>query len=110
MPDEQEPLSLTVLEPFMARLDFVQWDRYTNGPGFVNAYGWIERPDARADFVLLQLWDDWTEPSFWTSSAQYSEEIARRLYGSADGHASCQRVEHAGLALSNVVRLSAEGR
>ncbi len=101
----QEAMNLKVLEPFMEKLDFVQWDRFTNGEGFVNCFGWINRPDGRSDFVLLAIWDGHEEPHFWTSSAQYSEEIARRLYGDAEGHVSCQRVEHAGLSLSNMVRL-----
>lgn len=98
-------MNLSVLEPYVAKLDFVQRDRYVSGLDYVTAYGWISRPDGRADFVVLDQEEGRDAPIYWTSSARYSAEICRLLYGEETDHIDCQRVEHAGLSLPNVVRL-----
>jgi hypothetical protein len=104
-----EPMPLSILAPFMEKLPFVTWDRYTHGPTWVNVYGWIARDDGRSDFVLLHIYSGNSLPSFWTSSALYSTKVAELLYGSAEGHVDCKRVEDAGLEISNVVRLPKDG-
>lgn len=83
----------------MNQLDFVTWDRcivhdyplYADPLG-LTVYGWIARDDGRSDFVVLESypWED--RLGYTTSSARYSAEIHRRLYGSDDGHTDCQRV------------------
>jgi hypothetical protein len=97
-------MHITELAPFMEKLPFVTWDRYLPGDDQVGAYGWIPHGDGRFDFVVLHMWQGWSTPQYWTSSAVYSEEIARILYGDAEGHVSCQRVEWALPGLNNVVR------
>lgn len=76
------------------RLPFVRWDRCVDwGDGLV-VYGWISRPDGRADFVLFAfLWPDTpAEAHVWSSSAERTEEITRLLYGSEGTHTPCIRV------------------
>ncbi|MEY2512703.1 MAG: hypothetical protein QOJ89_61 [bacterium] len=79
----------------MNYLWFVRWDRAVPGDGFVDVYGWIARDDGRSDFVLLTFWDahpPGTPPSWTTSSARYSAEIAEIINGSTDTHNACRRV------------------
>lgn len=77
----------------MLLLDFVQWDRYSGNSEKFVVFGWIARPDGRSDFVLLRVDSQWI--GFTTSSAEYSEEISRRLNdGVPTGtHTRCHRVE-----------------
>lgn len=73
----------------------VEWDRFTKtDDGFYVVYGWIPRKDDQRDFVLFQMWDyEMPEEAFCTtSSAKYSEEISRVLYGSAADHNQCRNV------------------
>jgi hypothetical protein len=80
----------------MNLLWFVRWDRAVPGDGFMNVYGWIAREqDGRSDFVLLTFWDanpPGTPPSWTTSSARYSAEMAEIINGSTDTHNTCRRV------------------
>ena len=79
----------------MNYLWFVRWDRAIPGDGLVDVYGWIDRDDGRSDFVLLTFWDEHppgTPPSWSTSSARYSAEIATIVNGSTDTHNACRRV------------------
>lgn len=79
----------------MNYLWFVRWDRAIPGDGFVDVYGWIDRDDGRSDFVLLTFWDEHppgTPPSWSTSSARYSAEIATIINGRTDTHNGCRRV------------------
>jgi hypothetical protein len=97
------------------RLDFVRWDRFItwdeNGQVYsVHIYGWIDRDDGRADFVLLWFHDSWgwrpEDCSATTSSSAYSERIQELLRGTAEGHIDCQRVdEHFGDLIANKVEL-----
>lgn len=84
------------------RLPFVAWDRLVDWclPGEddhhgVSAFGWVDRPDGRADFVLVAVssWDP-DHPGFNTSSAALSELIGETL-NPGQPHFPCQRVEHA---------------
>lgn len=90
------------------RLPFVCWDRYVEIPdGDLDVYGWIDREDGRADFVILTFAEaDPDFVGFTTSSSEHSEEIGRLIHGEDDAeHYPCQRVEHAGVEIENVVRL-----
>jgi len=98
------------LEESMERLDFVQWDRYAAGEwdehaDYVIAYGWIDRDDGYKDYVELLTWSEGDNVMFTTSSAEYTEEIYRRLYGEEpDDHSDCKRIENA-VDIDNVVEL-----
>ena len=94
------------------RLDFVTWDRYAQDPTSITSYGWITREDDRSDFIVLELDLKSGDVSYTTSSAQYTEEISRRLYGSTDTHNTCQRIEDivTPSELPNCVRLEPDDR
>ena len=74
----------------------ITWDRYTQtDEGFFVVYGWIGRTDGQRDFLVVMLWEyDKPEDVFYTtSSAKYSEEVSRVLYGTADGHNACRKID-----------------
>lgn len=83
------------------RVPFVRWDRFTESPGEVIVYGWIDREDGHSDFVLVtfgQL-DKVAEGligfGFTTSSHEHSTRLHRLLYATDESdHIACQRVEH----------------
>lgn len=86
---------ISVLEKLKEAIP-VEWDRFTKtDDGFYVVYGWIARTDGQRDFVLFEMWDyERPENVFCTtSSAKYSEEIGRILYGSADGHNPCRKID-----------------
>lgn len=93
----------------MNSLPFVKWDRFVEIPdGDVDVYGWIPRDDGRADFVHLTFPTP-IEPGYvgyTTSSAKFSAEIARILFGSDEGHVDCERVDgyFGDLVINKVVR------
>lgn len=98
----------TILE----RLDMVEWDRFTHGEDYrgevYSVYGWIERDDSYKDFVVLRAWPntEGNDVGYITSSAEYTEEIYRRIYGEepeGDDHGECMRVEHS-FRIPNAVR------
>jgi hypothetical protein len=76
-------------------LSFVQWDRFTEHDGIYTFYGRIDREqDSYKDFVVMvyEVGLEWT--GFTTSSAKYTEEIYRILFGNnLENHADCIRVE-----------------
>lgn len=76
---------------YLNALPFVRWDRCTRAGGWVWAYGWIDREDGRADFVMLEFAPD-AAPWHLTSSAAYSREIDRILRGTDEGHVDCERI------------------
>lgn len=76
----------------------VEWDRFTvTNDKFYVVYGWIARSDGQRDFVMIQMWDtdnDDPEDVFYTtSSAKFSPEISRVLYGSANDHNPCRKID-----------------
>jgi hypothetical protein len=92
-------------------LPIVRWDRLTfdpepgadGAPAEAAVYGWVEREDGRADFVLIQF-DVFDRGARWrnyfSSSAERSEEIYRLLTGlpevvdgAENDHIACERVE-----------------
>jgi hypothetical protein len=72
-------------------LPFVRWDRCVMHPESIIAYGWIERDDGRADFVMLEFDGAGEFASWTTSSATYSQRIYDILIG-GESHTECQRV------------------
>lgn len=59
----------------------------------------------RADFLLLRLGADGAPLSFWTSSAERSEQISEILWGPGQEHLPCKRIEDAFPDVRNAVRL-----
>lgn len=90
----------------MNRLPEVGWDRCIFADGHGTAFGWIDRDDARKDFVALNFqWGEtndldgedvkWFSVGTLTSSAEFSRSISERISGDkADSHLDCERVEH----------------
>lgn len=90
MPDAEREMVATTLAGFPE----VRWDRMLRWDGGAEAYGWIARDDGRSDFLLLHFaFGDAPTVAMTTSSARYSEEFFRRLYGTLDGHVTCERIE-----------------
>ena len=93
-------------------LSWVKWDRYVefyddSGQQAVDVYGWIEREDGRADFVVLTVFGD-GEIGHVTSSPMADKRINKELYGApADAGNECQRVEDE-FDAPNMVELGAE--
>ena len=87
------------VESRLELLDFVEWDRFTegdwNGQQSLSVYGWIDRDDEYKDFVLMILWPESEEAYYSTSSEEYTTEICRRLFDHDpdDEHNECIRVE-----------------
>lgn len=94
----------------MNLLPFVRWDRYIEsyarvGEHRVDVYGWIDRPDSHADFVVLTF-GEWTEQIGWiTSSSQYDLMIRAALDPPGAESYACQRVEDR-FGVANAVRLA----
>lgn len=72
------------------KLPEVVWDRFSgNIESTFTCFGWIEREDDRSDFIDM-IFLDGEFVSFSTSSAEYSEDFAKRL---GVDHSPCQRME-----------------
>jgi len=88
----------------------VAWDRTAGSGKSRIAFGWLPRPDGRADFLVLEFTAD-GRVGMTTSSAELSLEFHRRLYGTDKGHGPCQRIEHmftdAGIEVTSVIALDA---
>lgn len=69
----------------------VDWHRYTED-GAYNVYGWIQRPDGRFDFLLIQYCHP-GDIAYATSSVFFSERIHEIIYGTAEGHVSCRNIK-----------------
>jgi hypothetical protein len=95
------------IQPILARLDFVQWDRFTETDdeewNTIDIYGWIDRGDQYKDFVVLEY--DVVRDTFfyWTSSSKYSKELNEVAIEGMD-HKECIRVEDF-INLPNVIKL-----
>jgi len=96
-------------------LSWIKWDRYVTGSGltthdsrfYAEVYGWIEREDEHADFVVLTVFGD-GEIGHVTSSPMADKRINKELYGApADAGNECQRVEDE-FDAPNMVELGAE--
>jgi hypothetical protein len=89
----------------MTRLPEVQWDRLTRRDWIWVAFGWIDRPDGRSDFVQIMVTDD-GHVGCATSSAEFSETLSERVHGHVSGHTPCERVEDVfGDAVANKIAL-----
>jgi hypothetical protein len=80
------------IEETLRKLPEVAWDRWTGDMDATLVYGWVERADCRADFVVLRF-ERGTLFNFVTSSAQYSSAFAARLGFDVTDHKPCKRVE-----------------
>jgi hypothetical protein len=105
----------------MTDLPFVDWDRAVEwiyeGRKCMNIYGWIEREnDQYKDFVLIGVVEkedvEEAEVIFHgTSSAEYSEEIHKRLFPKDDldeMHNECFRLEKR-FDVENLIQLDERG-
>lgn len=94
---KMEDVDIAAIEQQLAKLPFVQWDRFTRADfdgAPVILYGWIERElDAYKDFVLLELDPLGEVQAVTTSSAKHSAEISKILFGDEEDHNECVRVE-----------------
>lgn len=92
-------------------LPFVTWDRFVTGTldghSYVEIYGWINRADGQRDFVLIVSWTHWDSVEYVTSSAKFSAEIGRILYGDKSDHNDCIRAADV-FALDQTVERSQE--
>lgn len=91
-----QPIVQAEIAEVLNRLPEVRWDRFTYGAGAAAVYGWIDRADGRADFVLVRFRVDDEGTRFfdwWTSSAKHSLGICERLNGKVLGHVDCERVD-----------------
>jgi hypothetical protein len=93
----------------LAKLDFVNWDRYFVWQGGQSIFGWIDRPqDSYKDFVLIDFPDNSKEVQFATSSKEYSGKIASILRLN-NFHSECKRVEDR-FDIKNCIRLAASDK
>lgn len=79
------------------RFPEVAWDRTAGEDDERAVYGWLPRPDGRADFLLLWFWEDAgkLQVSHATSSTELSPIVGGRLYGKAADdypHHECEPV------------------
>jgi len=85
--------------------DIVKWDRFVGpmeraGEEVIDVYGWIEREDSHEDFVWIRFYLDSVWPEYQTSSAKYTDYLAKTIHGADeddidDNHLSCRRVKDA---------------
>lgn len=92
----------------------VRWDRVAGNEDLVIVFGWVDRPDGKADVLVLEF--TFTGDSFTgirmvaTSSAEHSRDFNTRIVGipNAGDHNDCIRAELVfGDLLANAIRLSA---
>lgn len=109
-PPVWNPWWAAIADRLMA-VDYVRWDRFIwDGRNVFSVYGWIDREDDHADFVLVDIYllPGKTSANVTTSSAEHSRDLVRRISKiESEEHYDCQRVEdHFGtLADLNCVRL-----
>jgi len=89
------------IERTLAKLPFVQWDRFVEKQERIIIFGWIQREkDAYKDFVVLTF----NPARMWfaiTSSKEYTKKIGEIL---GTGHEECERAETY-FKIPNVVKL-----
>ncbi|HXI95620.1 MAG TPA: hypothetical protein VNG04_05810 [Candidatus Acidoferrum sp.] len=92
----------------------VRWDRcIDDGGGVLHLYGWVDRDDGRADFVLLNVQRysdvDFIDYAFYTSSpdAELTAELAKAIGITMDVHIPCKRIEEVfGGMVTNAIKLA----
>lgn len=81
-----------------------RWDRFIQYGGKARVYGWLDRPDGRADFLLLDFDSHTGELLEWITSAHpHPASVVERLEN--DDSVFCQRVEDC-FDVPNAVRLT----
>ena len=92
----------------------VRWDRYVPGEFHLSIYGWLDRPDDHADFVLIDVYPATRDQPrlqvyFTTSSADeaFGREAAEAIGVPFDSHTDCVRVEHSLPDVTNAIKLGA---
>lgn len=105
---------LQAIAEVMGKVLRVRWDRMIDGGHVLRFYGWVDRPDGRADFVLLDV--EWRagivgqlDFSTSTSSADpaLNAELAHALGLDPDDHEPCKRIEEVfGGLVPNAIRLT----
>lgn len=83
-------INLNEIAEVMNALHEVSWDRCVARESSLVAFGWIIRNDGGRDFAIIRQTDD--ELWFATSSAKYSSEFSRRLFGEDGDHKGCDKV------------------
>ena len=88
----------------------VRWDRCIPLDDLIRIYGWVERPDGRADFVIFESWlvEGRPELNFFTSSPdpELATTIATALGIAINDHVDCQRIEEVfGGMVTNAIKL-----
>ena len=89
----------------LTQLSGVVWDRCSLGSESNSAFGWIPRTDGQRDFLIL-CWhaknalnpssgniEEMIAYGFATSSAKYTREFSKHLFGTDAGHNDCQRID-----------------
>lgn len=90
------------------KLPEVRWDRCVRRMENMTAFGWIDREDGRADFVVVYI-DHGGPWAYATSSAEFSRSISERLFGITEGHRDCERIEDVfGDLVPNKITLAAK--
>lgn len=93
-----------IITDIMNKFPEVKWDRYTYSRDRITGldnfwtFGWIAREDGKFDFAILEFSLERRFESISTSSAEYSEEFAKRL---GQGHNKCRRVEDLSLEVKS---------
>lgn len=80
----------------LSRVPEVKWDRLVDAEK-TRVYGWLEREDDHADFVLIDFWLEAGQLTWevLTSCPSPPERFWERLEINVEDHADCRRVEHA---------------
>jgi hypothetical protein len=104
----------TEIAEILNRIPEARWDRFIDNDDEIVVYGWLEREDRHADFLLIIFGLNAYQAVSWyqavTSSAALSQSIAERLVGREvkHVHVPCQRVdEHLGDLVPNTTTAGA---
>lgn len=113
LPPRWRPL-LSKIAILMNAVPQVRWDRCVAGEHELRLYGWMDRPDDHADFVVLDVWPGGegqpaTQCAFLTSSPDptLTEVIAKAIGIPTDDHSPCKRIEEVfGGMVTNAIELA----
>lgn len=108
---------LAGLAQVMNKAKCVRWDRCIDGPDILRIYGWIDRPDGRADFVIIEAHrrtdvhrDEVVAPDCYLLSSNADPDINAELAKAIDldlgNFTPCQRIEEVfGGMVTNAIKL-----
>lgn len=114
---DQRLRNMHILENMLSRLKMVKWDRFTfDAEGerqWVLAYGWIDRPDAHKDFIVVDYWPEVREMHLVQTSSPDSENLMKQIdvinnFGKPSQHNKCRRIEDY-FQVPNCIRLKDSG-